>query len=240
MSNLSFYENGKIYKIVDNTSDNIYIGSTCKRLCQRMAQHRSNYKAYLSGKYHNVSSFDILKNNSYDIILIESYPCNNKEELRKRERYYIESMNCCNKNIPMRTQVEYREDNIEHLKQYKKEYQNENKEKLLEYQKEYQKENKEKILEYQKGYQKEYYESNKVNIKKYRNNNKDKIKDYYENNKDKIKEQKKEYYKQNIDKIKENSQTKISCVCGSVICKHIKARHEKTKKHTDYILKQTL
>ena len=48
MVNTDFYSNAKIYKIVDNTN-NIYIGSTCKKLCQRLAQHRANYKQYLEG-----------------------------------------------------------------------------------------------------------------------------------------------------------------------------------------------
>jgi hypothetical protein len=214
MSNLSFYENGKIYKIVDNTNDNIYIGSTCKRLCQRMAQHRSNYKGYLDGKISYVSSFDILKNGSYDIILIENYPCKSKEELTKRERYYIESITCCNKSIPTRTKKEWDEDNIEQLKQYRKEYQKENSEHITVYQKEYKKENKEKLAEYHKEYQ--------------------------SNNKEIIKEQRKEYYEQNIDKFIQYNKTKINCICGNSICRSSKVRHERSKKHTDYILKQTL
>ena len=42
-------------------------------------------------------------------------PSNNKDELRIRERYYIESIECINKNIPGRTHTEsvkaYRESN---------------------------------------------------------------------------------------------------------------------------------
>jgi uncharacterized protein YeaO (DUF488 family) len=192
MNNLNFYENGKIYKIVDNTNDNIYIGSTCKKLCQRIASHRSAYKIFLKGKATYTTSFEILKNGNYDIILIENYPCKSKEELNKRERYYIETINCCNKIIPTRTMKEWNEDNKDKMKEYyreyQKEYHKENKEKLLEYQKDYLKENKEQILEYQRKHRKE----------------------------------------------------KINCICGSSICKGDKAKHEKTKKHTDYILKQTL
>ena len=36
---------GKIYKIVDNGYNDMYIGSTTKSLSQRMAQHRYNYKS---------------------------------------------------------------------------------------------------------------------------------------------------------------------------------------------------
>jgi hypothetical protein len=37
------YSNGKIYKIVDNTSDKVYIGSTCKSLKQRLTAHEEYY-----------------------------------------------------------------------------------------------------------------------------------------------------------------------------------------------------
>ena len=44
------YQNAKIYKIVDNTLDNIYIGSTCKTLEQRLKSHEQDYKKFKAGK----------------------------------------------------------------------------------------------------------------------------------------------------------------------------------------------
>jgi len=39
------YEYGKIYKLTSIETENIYIGSTTKkRLCQRLTEHKSNYK----------------------------------------------------------------------------------------------------------------------------------------------------------------------------------------------------
>ncbi len=95
-----------------------YIGSTTKLLCQRLGQHRSNYKSYLKGTSHYVTSFKILENDDYSIILIENYPCKNKEELCARERYYIDSIGCVNKVVPQRTRHQYRKDNKENIKQY--------------------------------------------------------------------------------------------------------------------------
>ena len=43
------YANGKIYKIIDNTNNNIYYGSTCQKLKERKAQHIRGYKQYLIG-----------------------------------------------------------------------------------------------------------------------------------------------------------------------------------------------
>ena len=34
------YNNGKIYKIVNNRNDILYIGSTANTLCKRMDQHK--------------------------------------------------------------------------------------------------------------------------------------------------------------------------------------------------------
>jgi hypothetical protein len=108
MVNTEFYKNAKIYKIVDNTNGNIYVGSTCKKLCQRIALHRASYKNYLNGKYNFVTSFKIIENGDYDIILLEEVKdCENKEQLNARERFYIESLDCVNKTIPGRTKKEY-------------------------------------------------------------------------------------------------------------------------------------
>jgi hypothetical protein len=151
------YENGKVYKIICNITGLIYIGSTAEiLLSNRLGKHRRDYRSFLNGKYHYVSSFKILENNNYDIILLETYPCNNKYELKARERFYIESLNCVNKNIPNRTVKEYYEDNkqkiLEYNKQYNKKYREQNKQKIAEYKKEYYNDNKQKLAEYNKQY----------------------------------------------------------------------------------------
>ncbi len=129
------YQNGKIYKIVCNENDMVYIGSTCKLLCQRLAQHRATYKAYQSGKYCFVTSFKLLEIGDCEIILLEKFPCNSREELNARERFYIETMNCVNKFIPTRTHKEYCDENkfkiMEYSKQYSKQYRKDHKEKHI-------------------------------------------------------------------------------------------------------------
>ena len=80
-----------------------------------------------------VRSFIIFENNDYDIILIENYPCNNKDELKAQERHYIETLKCVNKNIPGRTLVEYYKDNRDMLLEKKKKYDLENKDKIKQY-----------------------------------------------------------------------------------------------------------
>ena len=156
------YQRAKIYKIVDNTNDNVYIGSTCEpTLARRLAKHRGNYNFYMNGKGFYVTSFKILENDNYDIILIENYPCNNKDELHARERYHIESNNCVNKNIPNRKIKEYNENNKEQIRANCKIYYENNTDKLLEKQKIHYENNKDQILEKRKV----YYDTNKEKIK---------------------------------------------------------------------------
>ena len=126
------YKLGKIYKIVDNTNNECYIGSTCERtLARRLAGHVKDHRKYLTNSNNkSVTSFRILANNNYDIILIESYPCNTKDELHRRERYYIEHSECVNKVIPGRTMQEYRQYNKEKKKADDKKYWEVHKEEL--------------------------------------------------------------------------------------------------------------
>jgi hypothetical protein len=101
------YQQGKIYKLISPHTDNIYIGSTTKQyLSQRLTSHKSYYNFFKKGKINRrVSSFVLLDLGDVEIILLESYPCNSKDELEARERYWIEQNKnlIINKNIPTQT-----------------------------------------------------------------------------------------------------------------------------------------
>ena len=45
-----YYANGKIYKIVNNIDNEIYVGSTIMSLVRRKAQHKINSKKYENRK----------------------------------------------------------------------------------------------------------------------------------------------------------------------------------------------
>jgi hypothetical protein len=145
------YQLGKIYKIECNVTGKVYIGSTCEPiLARRLAGHVGNYKSYLNGKSNYISSFDVLQNGNYDIVLIESYPCNSKDELHARERYYTNNIDCVNQRKGQgmynelgekEYQKQYHEKNIEKSKAYY----NDNKNKIIERSKEYYKQNKDII-----------------------------------------------------------------------------------------------
>ena len=76
----------------------------------------------------------------------------------------------------------------------------------------------------------------------YRANNKDKIceqkKIYREMNKEKICERSKKYYEANKEIINEKNKQKITCECGSICRRNDLRRHERSKKHIDFINNQ--
>ena len=126
------YSKGKIYKIQSHVGDKIYIGSTTKQyLSQRLVQHRTRYKIWKNGKTDKTRSFELFEEYGIDnceIILIENFPCESKDQLNAREAHYIKSLSCVNKIIPLRTTKEYLEDNKLTIAEKKKEYYEKHKE----------------------------------------------------------------------------------------------------------------
>jgi hypothetical protein len=128
------YSRGKVYKIVCNITGKIYIGSTTETtLARRLTTHIRNYKQYLKGKHGFTRSFEIFNNGSYDIILLENVPCNQKDELHKIERHYQDSLECVNKNKVGRTTKQWVKDNKEKVDEWRKNYSVKNKDKIEEY-----------------------------------------------------------------------------------------------------------
>jgi len=78
----------KIYKIIDNTNDNVYIGITKQKyLCDRISHHN-----WCSKHKEEYSSSLIIKNNDWKYELIE------ETDDITREKYWINNTpNCINK-----------------------------------------------------------------------------------------------------------------------------------------------
>jgi len=218
------YENACIYEIVckDVNVTKKYIGSTTN-LTQRRRLHKSDCNN-INGKCFNLYVYRFIRENGgwqkWNMVLVENVKdCKDKEHLDQRERFYIESLKTeLNKNIPTRTQTEYREANKDIISEKNKIYRDKNKEKIAENKKHYYEENKDKIAENKKIYRdknkekiaenkKRYYEENKDKIaeyyKIYNEKNKDRIREHCKKNKDIIAENKKRYYKKKTEKLTE-------------------------------------
>ena len=125
------YQNGKIYKIVCRKTNLVYIGSTIEKyLSNRLKGHVYKF----NNKIGNYTSFKLLEGGDYYIELVELFPCNSKDELLVRERYYFDLIDCVNKYRPTITLVEQKE----RIQKYKAD----NKSKWAEYMKGYRLKNK--------------------------------------------------------------------------------------------------
>jgi hypothetical protein len=176
------FSKGKIYKIVCNLTKKIYIGSTCEStLARRLAKHVSYINFYIkNNKTIHLSSYDIIKGGDYYIELIELFPCNSKDELFVREKYYIDLINCINKNKPIST--------LEEKKEYSINYTKQNKNKIKEYSINYRKKN-EDILKKKNN---EWIKNNKKKLKEYQKIYRDKNKDAINARRRELRKQEKE------------------------------------------------
>ena len=146
------YKNGRIYQILNNVDDDVYVGSTTQTLCKRMAKHRVDMNAttkqhrplYVKMKKHGVECFYIE--------LIEECPCENKEQLHKREGHFIREIATLNMCQAGRTKKEWTTDNNEHVQENAHKYYEQNKEKHSQQSKEYYETHKEQIKQYNKEY----------------------------------------------------------------------------------------
>ena len=205
------YQNGKIYAIRSHQTDKIYVGSTCKKyLSGRMSGHLCEYKRYLDAdKFTGSVSYEILTHGDAYIELLESYPCDTKDELLSREGHYIRTLDCVNKNIAGRTAKQYNEDNRDKLKKQRKEYEKKNRVKICDQKKKWVKDNIERIGPIVKEYQKGYRVDNKEKLNKYSSNyyetNKKeqlaKMAKHYQANKEEKRKKVSEHYKANRDRI---------------------------------------
>ena len=102
---------GTIYKITDG--ELVYYGSTTSSLTNRLGKHKCP-----SSK----TNCNLLNKEKMTIELVEAVE--DEEQLKWRERYYIENNQCVNKYIPIRTKEEclelsrtYNNINKEHIRQ---------------------------------------------------------------------------------------------------------------------------
>lgn len=115
MSEINKYNNGKIYTVRCLINPElIYVGSCTQPLTKRFSGHKSDCK-----KGASISLYKHIIDNDWSdwyIELHEYYPCNNREELNRREGEVIREIGTINKNVAGRNNKEWREDNPEHNK----------------------------------------------------------------------------------------------------------------------------
>lgn len=171
------YQNGKIYKIVNDVDDQIYVGSTTQKLYKRIDGHKQKAK---KPNHEGSKLLDLMSElgpDHFKIILLEEYPCQNSEQLRAKEDFWMRKLNASlNINNAVHNAEEY---NAIHKERDAKVY------------KEWATRNKEARSIYMKDYRKSYdKEKKRVQDKLYREQNKEKIAEmkrkWYEEHKDEV------------------------------------------------------
>ena len=133
------YSLSKIYKLVSNKSPDIYIGSCTTRLSTRLSQHKCKSNGCSSKKLFEDDAIVM-------IVLIEDYPCENKNMLTARELHYITINECINIRKPFVCDIAYSD-----KKARKKEYYTANIDKIKKNKKEYRTTHKDRINAMQKA-----------------------------------------------------------------------------------------
>ena len=118
----SILKTAKIYKLT-NDQNQCYIGTTSMTLNRRLSLHRASQCNFTSSR-------ELFKNGStVKIELLEDYPCKSREELHKREQYYMDIFQCVNKRRKPTTNQKqllycrkYRENNKEYFRNYMRTY----------------------------------------------------------------------------------------------------------------------
>jgi hypothetical protein len=146
------YQNTIIYKLVcrDINIKDCYVGHTTnfnkrkqnhKQRCNKLSYAKSQFFVYKFIREHG--SFE-----NWNMIEIEKYPCNDKLEATKRERFWIERLKASlNKVIPGRTKKEYVIDTKEKKIEYDRLYREKNKESIREKKREYRLKNLSRLKE---------------------------------------------------------------------------------------------
>ena len=121
------YTDGKIYTIRCNTDDTlIYVGSTIQPLSKRFSSHKKDCNNEKGLSYNTFFYTSIRENggiSNFYYELYEDYPCNNRNELDRREGEITRQISSLNKNIAGRTKKEYKSDHQDEIQQYQQQYQ---------------------------------------------------------------------------------------------------------------------
>lgn len=176
------YDSGKIYRLLCNDG-HYYYGSTIVNLSRRLYSHKDSSKKMTSKLYNHINKigWDNVK-----IELIENFPCENREQLRKKENEYI--ISTINDSLCLNTLKSHITD--EERDKRCKNYYLENKSYILQRNENYYKIHEEEIKI--KRHEKYLENKTEINIKN---------KTYQETHKEEIKQQRKQFYEKNKERL---------------------------------------
>jgi len=132
---------GYIYRMYSNDKQLNYYGKTTQRVYDRIKTHRNCYKRWKNGNGTFTSSYLVIDTDDWDYMVVERVEYEHDYELKNKERDWVETNECVNKQMPNRSKKEYDEayyeQNKEQLKEQSKQYRETNKEHIKERRKQY-------------------------------------------------------------------------------------------------------
>jgi endogenous inhibitor of DNA gyrase (YacG/DUF329 family) len=196
------YQKGKIYKI--EIDGHCYVGSTtAPALCCRRCKHVDLSKHNTNTPLYQAINARQSKWNGIHLILVESYPCNSSDELRARERHWIEQLKYnLNVSNPYATEEEQKEWKRQYASQYL----------------EVRKDDPELWQRKKEIYKKHYYSSEGMKKRKEKKHAAEKI--YAEKNKDRLKNYRQDWGAKDVEC--PHCQTTLK---QDSLAKHIKRMH---------------
>jgi group I intron endonuclease len=197
MADTNRYANGKIYRLVNSIDGEEYVGSSCTSLAKRLHAHRKVAKK--QGERRVYKHLNEIGFENVSIVLVEEYPCDNKMELERRERYWIEQLKpTLNTAVPTRTVKEWYAENADKVRESIAKYITKNANKVRERQAKYRAENAKKERDRQAIYRAENTEKVRERLAKYRAENAEKVRErqakYYAENREAINARARERY----------------------------------------------
>jgi len=226
------YENSKIYKVICNITGETYYGSTTRTLDCRLKDHECHAD--------ETAIRSILERNNYEMLLVENFICDNKNELLWRERWWIENNDCINIRLPIHT--------AEEIKAQQQAYRDANKEQTRGRGRAHYQANKGKRQEREKCECGEYVSNWCMNRHLKTATHKfnmltDDEKQQINKSKEEAKKARNKIYcdvNRETRKLKcgIRNGSRMMCECGTEIIKGYKSTHIKTKKHLDLIANQ--
>lgn len=100
------YAKTVIYRIP--VGDKNYYGHTTLQLHRRKKCHKEAYKLHPDRKVYKAMRDIGMTENDIELIWVEDWSCENVDQARARERYWIERDGTLNKNVPNRSNIEYK------------------------------------------------------------------------------------------------------------------------------------
>jgi group I intron endonuclease len=140
------YHGGKVYKIINNLNNEIYVGSTCERLLsRRMGNHKCDAKKETCKSRPLYKHMNELGAENFRIVSLEDYKCDTIDQLQSREQYYIDLLK------PV-----YNMHQAVHSPEYRQQYREANKERISAMKKQYRSTHLKEAQEYREIYAPEY------------------------------------------------------------------------------------